>query len=60
VSLGGKDQIIDLQMVGKYLAGVDRKDENMEWKDREWVGHGLETLWFPTCDHAQVFENHRL
>jgi pimeloyl-ACP methyl ester carboxylesterase len=56
VSLGGRDQIIDAQMVGKYLAGVDLKGENVEWKNREWTGHGLETTWFPTCDHAQVFE----
>jgi pimeloyl-ACP methyl ester carboxylesterase len=56
VSLGGRDQIIDAQMVGKYLAGVDLKGENVEWKNREWTGNGLETMWFPTCDHAQVFE----
>jgi pimeloyl-ACP methyl ester carboxylesterase len=56
VSLGGRDQIIDAQMVGKYLAGVDMKSENVEWKNSEWTGHGLETMWFATCDHAQVFE----
>lgn len=56
VSLGGRDQILDADTVGKYIAGIDMKSEDSSWKDRDWTGQGLETLWFPTCDHAQVFE----
>jgi len=56
VSLGGRDLIVDTETVGKYLAGVDLKSENSDWKDRELIGTGVETIWWPTCDHAQVFE----
>ncbi|KAF2870033.1 hypothetical protein BDV95DRAFT_496692 [Massariosphaeria phaeospora] len=56
VSLGGRDLIVDTDTVGKYIAGVDMRSENNSWKDGEWSGSGLETLWWPTCDHAQVFE----
>lgn len=56
VSLGGRDLIVDTETVGKYLKGLDLKSENSAWKDAEWSGAGLETLWWPTCDHAQVFE----
>lgn len=56
VSLGGRDLIVDTETVGKYLAGLDLKSENTDWKEGEWRGTGLETLWWPTCDHAQVFE----
>lgn len=56
VSLGGRDLIVDTETVGKYLAGVDMRGEESSWKEREWTGLGLETLWWPTCDHAQVFE----
>ncbi|KAF2638704.1 hypothetical protein P280DRAFT_404281 [Massarina eburnea CBS 473.64] len=56
VSLGGKDLISDTETVGRYIAGVDLKTEDKTWKDRKMTGNGLEILWFPTCDHAQVFE----
>ncbi|KAF2009665.1 hypothetical protein BU24DRAFT_497245 [Aaosphaeria arxii CBS 175.79] len=56
VSLGGRDLIVDTETVGKYIAGIDMKSEDSSWKERAWTGNGLETLWFPTCDHAQVFE----
>lgn len=56
VSLGGRDLIIDTETVGKYLNGVDLKSEDRKWKDQSWKGHGLETIWWPTADHAQVFE----
>lgn len=56
VSLGGRDLIVDTETVGKYLNGVDLKGEERTWKDNEWTDHGLETLWWPTLDHAQVFE----
>ncbi|KAL6709900.1 hypothetical protein ACN47E_000685 [Coniothyrium glycines] len=56
VSLGGRDLIVNTETVGKYLNGVDLKAENGRWKDVKWTGHGLETIWWPTADHAQVFE----
>ncbi|PSN75522.1 hypothetical protein BS50DRAFT_478254 [Corynespora cassiicola Philippines] len=56
VSLGGRDLIVDTETVGKYIAGVDLRSENSTWKDKNWKGHGLEAIWWPTCDHAQVFE----
>ncbi|KAH7127199.1 hypothetical protein B0J11DRAFT_433640 [Dendryphion nanum] len=56
ISLGGRDLIVDTETVGKYLAGVDLRSEDSSWKGREWTGNGLETLWWNTCDHAQVFE----
>lgn len=56
VSLGGRDLIVQTETVGKYLAGVDLKSEDGSWKDKETRGEGLETIWWPTCDHAQVFE----
>ncbi|KAH7070000.1 hypothetical protein BKA63DRAFT_93011 [Paraphoma chrysanthemicola] len=56
VSLGGRDLIVDTETVGKYLNGVDLKSEDTSWKDHKWTGSGLETIWLPTVDHAQVFE----
>lgn len=56
ISLGGRDLIVDTETVGKYLAGVDLRSEDSSWKDKDWIGSGLETIWFPMCDHAQVFE----
>jgi pimeloyl-ACP methyl ester carboxylesterase len=56
VSLGGRDLIVDTETVGKYLNGRDLKSESREWMQREWTGRGLETVWWPTVDHAQVFE----
>lgn len=56
VSLGGRDLILDTETVGKYIAGIDLRSEDSTWKEREWKGTGLETIWWNTCDHAQVFE----
>jgi pimeloyl-ACP methyl ester carboxylesterase len=56
ISLGGRDLIVDTDTVGKYLNGVDLKSEDQAWKDHEWKGVGLDTVWWPTVDHAQVFE----
>ncbi|KAF9697633.1 hypothetical protein EKO04_004350 [Ascochyta lentis] len=56
VSLGGRDLIVDTTAVGKYISGVDLKSEDRTWKDAEWKGEGIETIWWPTADHAQVFE----
>ncbi|GFN11750.1 uncharacterized protein AtWU_01547 [Aspergillus tubingensis] len=62
VVLSGKDLIVDAETVGQYLMGsssgawtVD-KDAAQAWKNRPWVGHGLELLWYEQLDHAQVFD----
>lgn len=56
ISLGGRDLIVDTETVGKYLNGVDLKSESTQWRDHVWTGSGIETIWWPTADHAQVFE----
>lgn len=56
ISLGGRDLIVDTETVGKYINGVALKSEARGWKDRAWSGNGLESIWWPTADHAQVFE----
>ncbi|KAL5118652.1 hypothetical protein ACEQ8H_003503 [Pleosporales sp. CAS-2024a] len=56
VSLGGRDLIVDTETVAKYLNGIDLKREDTTWKEHNWTGAGLETIWWPSVDHAQVFE----
>ncbi len=56
ISLGGRDLIVDTETVGKYLNGRDLKSEDTDWKNSKWEGNGTETLWWPTVDHAQIFE----
>lgn len=56
VSLAGRDLIVDTEAVGRYVNGVDLKGEERAWRDKEWTGTGMESLWFGTADHAQVFE----
>ncbi|KAF2650922.1 hypothetical protein K491DRAFT_607956 [Lophiostoma macrostomum CBS 122681] len=57
VVLSGKDLIVNTEAVKKYLT----EDKNMEpkkrrWNDGLWKGDGLDVLWFPALDHAQVFD----
>jgi hypothetical protein len=61
VVLSGKDLIVDTETVGQYLVGSSgiRTVDNgvvQDWKNRSWVGYGLELLWFEELDHAQVFD----
>lgn len=51
VSLSGQDLIVDTEAVGRYLA-----DASGNWTQRKWRGDGLDILWFPKLDHAQVFD----
>ena len=51
VSLSGQDLIVDTEAVGRYLAGAGGN-----WTQRKWRGEGLDILWFPKLDHAQVFD----
>lgn len=30
--------------------------ENNDWKTRAWRDEGIEVLWWPNLDHAQVFD----
>jgi hypothetical protein len=58
VALAGKDIIVDTDTVGAYLNGELEIGEEV-WKHRGWTGTEegrIETMYFPTCDHAQVFE----
>ncbi|KAK0664619.1 hypothetical protein QBC41DRAFT_380161 [Cercophora samala] len=67
VVLSGRDLIVDTGTVARYLAC-----EEGNWTRREddrWgavgqvrnhkTGDGIEILWFPELDHAQVFERER-
>jgi len=69
VSLAGRDLIVNTSAVGQYLIR-GRKMENgvvegkvanghADWREQEWTGKELEVLWFPTKDHAQVFDHVR-
>ena len=51
VSMSGQDLIVDTEAVGRYLA-----DAGGNWTQRKWQGLGLDILWFPKLDHAQVFD----
>ncbi len=52
VSMSGQDLIVDTETVGRYLAGGDGN-----WTNRKWRGKGIDLLWFPRLDHAQVFDS---
>ena len=57
VVLGGKDLIVDTDVVGRYLTGADNEGRETEsWKKGVWKGEGLDVLWFRELDHAQVFD----
>ncbi|KAK1752981.1 hypothetical protein QBC47DRAFT_387488 [Echria macrotheca] len=62
--LSGKDLIVDTRTVARYLAtegdfaDVPDKDVFDVGRFQDFVGPaGVEILWFPEMDHAQVFEN---
>jgi pimeloyl-ACP methyl ester carboxylesterase len=40
-----------------YTPISPRGKDCVEWRDRTWVGKGLDLIWFRTLDHAQVFDN---
>ncbi|KAF2728247.1 hypothetical protein EJ04DRAFT_516734 [Polyplosphaeria fusca] len=57
VVLGGKDLIVDTEVVKAYL--TDNKSvrrENEGWKDGTWKGNGLDVLWFSELDHGEAFD----
>jgi hypothetical protein len=63
VVLSGKDLIVDAETVALYLMGsssetrTSEKEVTQSWKNRSWIGHGLELLWYEHLDHAQVFDS---
>ena len=60
VVLGGKDLIVNTRAVAKYLTGT--KSDSWEAGtvgEGVWKGDGLDVLWFPNCDHMQVFDKRR-
>jgi hypothetical protein len=57
VVLGGKDLIVDTEVVGTYLTGADYGSrETGSWKEGEWKGDELDVLWFRELDYMQVFD----
>lgn len=57
VVLGGRDLIVDTETVGAYLSDTDDESKAIgAWKDQKLTGSGLEVVFFPEIDHAQVFE----
>ncbi|PVH91205.1 hypothetical protein DM02DRAFT_664246 [Periconia macrospinosa] len=55
--LGGKDLIVDTEVVKAYL--TENKSvgpKKGSWEEGVWKGAGLDVLWFPELDHAQVFD----
>ncbi|KAJ5642230.1 hypothetical protein N7490_006651 [Penicillium lividum] len=62
VVLSGQDLIVDAETVGQYLmsssseARTAEKEETRAWKNRSWIGYGLDVLWYEQLDHAQVFD----
>jgi hypothetical protein len=57
IVLGGKDLIVDTEVVGMYLTGADYGSrETGGWKEGRWKGDELDVLWFRELDHAQVFD----
>lgn len=44
----------------KTIIDASSEDKGyVQWRDRAWVGKGLDLIWFHTLDHAQVFDNAR-
>jgi hypothetical protein len=56
VALSGKDAVVATETVAQYLMGSPSDQASTQgWKNKPWVGHGLEVLWYDQLDHAQVF-----
>jgi len=57
VVLAGRDLIVDTESVGAYLAGADEESKAIgAWKDMPWKSQGLNVVFSPELDHAQVFD----
>jgi pimeloyl-ACP methyl ester carboxylesterase len=69
VVLSEKDIIIDTLTLGRYLTRrpqkgdqpkwyQERKEHDDGWKTREWTGRGLEVVWYPGLNHAEVYDSY--
>jgi hypothetical protein len=57
VVLGGRDLIVNTEAVRTYLTADEAaKPDLSHQKEGAWKGDGLDVLWFPELDHAQVFD----
>jgi pimeloyl-ACP methyl ester carboxylesterase len=60
VVLAAQDIIVDTKALRRYLiAEFPRDDERQsinDWEERNWRGDGLDILWYPELNHAQVFD----
>jgi pimeloyl-ACP methyl ester carboxylesterase len=60
VVLAAQDIIVDTKALGRYLVKeFPRSDDHQpvnSWEDRTWTGDGLDILWYPELNHAQVFD----
>ena len=65
VVLSGKDIITDTDTLARYLSrppGVDARQDLELYETRKrssWTGQGLEILWFPDLNHAEVFDTQK-
>ncbi|KAK7178095.1 alpha beta hydrolase fold family [Paraphaeosphaeria sporulosa] len=57
VVLGGKDLIVDTEVVKAYVTESESvRPAKGSWEEGVWKGDGLDVLWFPELDQAQVFD----
>jgi pimeloyl-ACP methyl ester carboxylesterase len=58
--LAAQDIIVDTEALGRNLGKDFPRDGDEElitpWKDWTWMGDGLDVLWYPLLNHAQVFD----
>ena len=65
VFLGAKDIVVNSEAVGSYLTrkdgvkAIDDDRDSRSWKNRKWVGEGIEVIWLPECDHGEVVDHRR-
>lgn len=68
VCLAGRDLIVDTKSVRGYLGWTDGEnglDEGVQWEQegkkgermRKKLDNGVEVVWYPSLDHAQMFES---
>lgn len=63
VVLSERDIIIDTLTLGRYLTRAqhgkwyEEKEVDDSWKEKEWTGQGLEVIWFPGLNHAEVYDS---
>jgi hypothetical protein len=51
-----KDDIESVMRLRGGEGGTIGSNDDEEWKYRGWKGEGIDVLWFPDLDHAQVFD----